>query len=729
MLMKAYYLVKPMMPWRLRAFLRQQRAERLRRSEADTWPIDPRSAAVPPQWPGWPDGKRFCLVLTHDVEGMRGYKRVPRLVELTQKYGFRSCFNLVPMREYQVAPEILDMLERAGFEAGVHGLKHDGKLFQSQKEFTARAAQIRQFMSRWGAVGFRAPLMQHRLGWLHELGVEYDCSTFDVDPFEPQSDGMRTIFPFWVQPPGNKGFVELPYTLVQDFNLFTILREQSIDIWKKKLDWLAQQGGMALVNTHPDYMCMDGEPQRDEYPVERYEEFLRYVRDTYAGEFWQALPREVARFYCAKLPPASRNTRRRVCMVAYSGYETDGRVRRYAESLARRGDLVDVIALEWLNGEEQVTTLNGVTVYHVHRRVRKKESDHWSFASGLLRFLFRSSALLTRLHARQRYDVVHIHNMPDFLVFAAWYPKLTGARLILDVHDLVPELFVNKFKSRLKPFYVAGLRMVEKWSARFVDHVIVSNHLWVDKLIARSVRPDRCSVVVNLPDPEIFARRQRTRHDGRFIVLFPGSFQWHQGLDIGIKAFAEFKKRVPSAEFHLYGGSIDDKMTAPLKQLARELGVQDSVIFHGLAPLDSIAEIVANADLGVVPKRADSFGNEAYSTKIMEFMSQGIPVVVSRTKIDSYYFDDETVRFFPSGDSAAMAKAMCEVAENPDLRDSLSRRGLEYVERHGWARTRQTYFDLIDRLSTAKFSDNDLKTALSPAAENESGECCPKDAK
>ncbi len=292
---------------------------------------------------------------------------------------------------------------------------------------------------------------------------------------------------------------------MQDFNLFTILGETTIDVWKKKLDWIVQQGGMALINTHPDYMCIDGSPERDEYPIARYEEFLSYVRDNYGDQCWHALPREVSRHYCATLPAASRNTRRRVCMLAYSGYETDGRIRRYAEALARRGDLVDVIALQALNSSEKVTKLNGVTVYHVQHRDHN-ESSHWIYASRLLRFLFRSSFVLTRLHRQNRYDVVHIHNMPDFLVFAAWYPKLKGARLILDIHDIVPELFANKFKSALKSVYVSGLRFVEKLSTRFVDHVIISNHLWLEKLTARSVRPSHCSVVVNLPDPEIFSR-------------------------------------------------------------------------------------------------------------------------------------------------------------------------------------------------------------------------------
>lgn len=716
MLTKIYYLVKPILPWRLRVSLRRWRAERRRREFAEVWPIDPRSAAVPPRWPGWPDGKRFALVLTHDVEGAKGYNRVPRLVELTQKYGFRACFNFVPRGEYQVTPAMLELLESAGFEAGVHGLEHDGKLFQSPQKFAAKAARIREVLHQWGAVGFRSPLMQHRLGWMHALGCEYDCSTFDVDPFEPESDGMRTLFPFWVKAPGTEGFVELPYTLVQDFNLFKVLGERNIEIWKKKLAWVVEQGGMALLNTHPDYMCMNGSPGRDEYPVARYEEFLSYVRDNYGDQCWDALPREASRYYCEKLPPASRNTRRRICMVAYSGYETDGRIRRYAEALVRRGDMVDVIALDGLSSGKKVTTLNGVTVYHVQRRDHN-ESGQWSYVFRMLRFLFRSSIVLTRLHARNRYDVVHIHNMPDFLVFAAWYPKMTGARLILDIHDVVPELFANKFKTGLKQFYVSGLRFVEKLCCHFVDHVIVSNHIWVEKLVARSVRPAQCSVVVNLPDPEVFSRRLRTRQDGRFIVIFPGTFQWHQGLDIGIKAFAEFRKKMPNAEFHLYGAQ-HEKLMNWLKGIARDLGLEDAVKFCGIASLDAIPEIIANADLGVVPKRADSFGNEAYSTKIMEFMSQGIPVVVSRTKIDSYYFDDETVRFFPSGDSAAMAEAMYEVARNSVLRESLIRRGLEYVELHGWDRTKQQYFDLIDSLSTHKFDTYGLKRGITPVVEN-----------
>ncbi len=227
--------------------------------------------------------------------------------------------------------------------------------------------------------------MQHKLSWLHQLGVEYDASTFDTDPFEPQPDGAGTIFPFWVAGPQDSGYVELPYTLVQDFNLFVVLQEPNIDIWKRKLDWIVERGGMALLNTHPDYMCFDGKPARDEFPVRLYEEFLRYAQDQYGGTFWSATPREVSRYYCSSLPVAERNTRKKICMVAYTHYNSDNRVRRYAEALAKRGDHVEVIALG--GSPEAADELKGVKVHGILSR-KSDEKHKWDYVSRLVRFFW-----------------------------------------------------------------------------------------------------------------------------------------------------------------------------------------------------------------------------------------------------------------------------------------------------------------------------------------------------
>jgi hypothetical protein len=146
--------------------------------------------------------------------------------------------------------------------------------------------------------------MFHNLEWLKELKVLYDASTFDTDPFEPQSDGAGTIFPFWVERVDGSGYVELPYTLAQDSTLFLVLGEETNAIWKRKLDWVARHGGLALVNVHPDYTAFGKPSGRTEFPVALYEDFLSYVSARFGADAWCTLPRDVARFI-RELIPAS----------------------------------------------------------------------------------------------------------------------------------------------------------------------------------------------------------------------------------------------------------------------------------------------------------------------------------------------------------------------------------------------------------------------------------------
>jgi glycosyltransferase involved in cell wall biosynthesis len=709
----AYYHMKPVIPRALQLCIRRRWAKRRRRANVDSWPIDRTACIAPPGWPGWPGGKQFALILTHDVEGKKGFSRVEQLMNVDMKWGFRSSFNFVPEGEYEVTDAARQRLDQAGFEVGIHGLEHDGRLYSSKATFSSKASRIRTYLQRWHAAGFRSPFMQHNLAWLHQLGAEYDSSTFDTDPFEPQPDGVGTIFPFWVRGPADTGYVELPYTLCQDFNLFVVLEEPNIDIWKKKLDWVAEHGGMALLDTHPDYMCFEGKAEREEFPASFYEDFLRYAKEKYEGRFWHALPREVARFYCAALPPDRRNSRQRICMVSHSNYESDNRVRRYAEALAKRGDRVDVIALCGDRAQLGTAEIGGVQIHRVQHRERN-ETSKWTFAHRLLRFFVGSSFLLTCLHYRVRYDLIHVHNIPDFLIFAAWYPKWTGAKLILDIHDIVPEFFASKFGAKPGSGYVRALKLLERASTAFADHVIVSNHLWHETLVSRSFLQGKSSVFINHVDPAIFYRRTRTRNDGTIVIIFPGSLQWHQGVDVAIKAFSQVKIRVPTAEFHIYSDSRSRRHD--LHELAARLGVAESVKWWDAVPIDEIPEIIVNADVGVVPKRADSFGNEAYSTKIMEFMSQGVPVVVSRTKIDTFYFEESMVHFFPSGNDHAMAEAMLQVIESKPLRDGLISKGLEYAEDHSWTGRKREYFDLVDSLSVETFATEfGLANAAKPA--------------
>lgn len=295
---KIFYTLKPAVPRWFQIFLRRRIALYKRKKYSHIWPIDPNAGAPPKGWQGWPDNKKFALVLTHDVDTQQGHNRVSQLAKIEEDHGFQSSFNFVPER-YTVSEGLRNELISKGFEVGVHGLNHDGKLYSSKELFKRRAAKINEYLKDWKAVGFRSPAMHHNLDWIHHLNIEYDASTFDTDPFEPQSDGVGTIFPFWVRDMTTQNeYLELPYTICQDFTLFIIMKENGIDIWKKKLDWIVSRGGMVLINTHPDYMNFNERMQGiEEYPVEYYIEFLDYIMDVYKGVYWNTIPKNVAKFW------------------------------------------------------------------------------------------------------------------------------------------------------------------------------------------------------------------------------------------------------------------------------------------------------------------------------------------------------------------------------------------------------------------------------------------------
>ncbi len=299
---RTFYNLRPWIPRRLQIALRRMVVSYKRKKYNHVWPIDPSAGNPPENWPGWPENKKFAVVLSHDVDTQRGHDKCRQLMSIEKDLGFRSSFNFVPER-YKVSQILINEILDNGFGVCVHGLKHDGKLFSSRKEFKKRAVRINHYLEKWGTRGFTSPSTHHKLSWMHALNIDFDTSTFDTDPFEPQPDGIGTIFPIWIQGPSSgNGFIELPYTLPQDFTLFILMKEKSIDIWKKKIAWVAENGGMALLNTHSDYMGFNGDSFSIEtYPVEYYISFLKHIKEQYKGKCWHALPKEAASYCLSKI--------------------------------------------------------------------------------------------------------------------------------------------------------------------------------------------------------------------------------------------------------------------------------------------------------------------------------------------------------------------------------------------------------------------------------------------
>lgn len=292
---RMYYVLKPLLPRALTRLLRRVYRHTGPSTDQMPWPVEDRYAKflwcileevsknniTQPQ-PLWPAGHRFALVLTHDIETGAGQSFVRTVADLEERLGFRSSFNFVPER-YPIDRTLIDELRQRGFEIGIHGLKHDGRLFSSHAEFERRAVRINSHLKEFGAVGFRSPLTHRNPEWMQSLDIEYDLSFFDTDPFEPIPGGAMSVWPFFI---GH--FVELPYTLVQDYTLTDVLNERTPALWLDKVEFIREVQGMALLNSHPDYL-------KDPARFEIYSAFLYAMRDQ--TDIWHALPRVVAKWW------------------------------------------------------------------------------------------------------------------------------------------------------------------------------------------------------------------------------------------------------------------------------------------------------------------------------------------------------------------------------------------------------------------------------------------------
>ena len=447
------------------------------------------------------------------------------------------------------------------------------------------------------------------------------------------------------------------------------------------------------------------------------------VKNRYSGHYWSALSRKVAAYYFSgglseqllehqKSPapkqgcgPYSTKVYRRgkkkerplrACMVAYSFYEFDVRVRRYAEALMAEGWDLEIISLR-SPGQSKFASVNGAKVHRIQKR-EKNEKGKLSYLLRIVWFFIQSFCMLTFRHFKAPFALIHVHSVPDFEVFSAFIPKLAGARVVLDIHDIVPEFYASKFtKGKMSPVFSA-LVFIEKLCCAFADHVIIANDIWLKKITSRSVSEGKCTAIINYPVVSIFHGDWQKQLNDKLIILYPGTIAWHQGLDLAVKALHARKTDLPDFEFHIYGGGPEqDSLIA----LIQKSGMERYIQVKKALPMEQIAEKMFNADLAIVPKRADSFGNEAFSTKIMEFMALGVPVIAARTMVDQFYFNDNLVCFFDPGNVDDLGEKIVFLANNKKARMELSMRSLKFIEENTWEKKKYGYLEIVDRLISA----------------------------
>jgi len=390
---------------------------------------------------------------------------------------------------------------------------------------------------------------------------------------------------------------------------------------------------------------------------------------------------------------------KKICMVAYTNYLSDARPRREAESLARRGDQVDFIALGEKN-RPSLETVHGVRVFRVSQ-LRYRGGGGLSYGFTYLRFLCAATLKLVRLFWRERYDIVYVHTMPDLLVLVGLIPKLFGARIVLNIHDMMPELYMSKFGISEKHLLIRMLAFQEQLSIRLADKVICVHDPHRDVLCRRGAPIEKITVLPNVPDPRIFSSEFSTpRTDDIFRIVYHGTIARRLGLDLGVCAFAQAAEAWPGARFEIFGdGDAGEELEA---QIAAS-GMGDRIHFsRKMFRVESIAEMIQGASVGLIPNRRDVATDYMLPVKLLEYVHLGIPVIAPRLLAIQYYFSEDQVAYYEPGDVEELAECIRRLYANPGERTELVRKSAEFAKKFHWDGLKEELYKVIDEWPAQK---------------------------
>ncbi|MEP6776491.1 MAG: glycosyltransferase family 4 protein [Chloroflexota bacterium] len=385
-------------------------------------------------------------------------------------------------------------------------------------------------------------------------------------------------------------------------------------------------------------------------------------------------------------------------MVVHSFYPDDPRVRRETEALLGDGWQVDVICLRG-EGEAKHEDYNGAQVYRLAVR-RHRGAGFAIYMLEYMHFFVLASTLLARLQIKKRFNVVQVHNMPDFLIYTAAIPKMLGAQLVLDIHDLVPELYGSKFGGKPGHPAIRMARWTERRSGAFASQVLTAGEPFRKRLVERGTPSDKVTVIMNAADPSLFQAGQHDKaraETGKavkdsFVLMYHGGLFDRYGLDIAIKAVDRLRSQIPGIALHIYG---QGEASADLARLVNNLGLHEHVLLGGFVPIDEIPALVAAADLGVVPYRQNPFTDLLYPTKAFEYIIMGVPVVMSSTGAVVELFPDLPDMFVPPEDVDALAARILDLYRDPRRLQALLEAAQRAYAPYAWENQRERYLAVM----------------------------------
>ena len=392
---------------------------------------------------------------------------------------------------------------------------------------------------------------------------------------------------------------------------------------------------------------------------------------------------------------------KRAAVVLFSYYPMDPRPRRAAEALVNEGMNVDLICLRETKTEPKRESVNGVDIRRVP--LRRRRGGVFGYLFQYATFLLASLGILAARSLTRRYDLVHVHNMPDILVVSALIPKLLGAKVILDLHDPMPELMMTIFNLERDSGAVRTLQRLERWSIRWADLVLTTNRAFERLFVSRSCPPEKIHIVMNSPSEEIFPFRPVDLQaalgrapDKPFVVMYHGSLVERNGVDLAVEALARVRESIAHAELRIYGAPTP--FLEQVMESVRARGLTDSVSFRGAKRLEEIVEAIAGCDVGVIPNHRSAFTELNMPTRIFEYLAVGKLAIAPRAAGILDYFDEESLILFELGDADDLARRIQNVWADPGKATEVARRGQLVYQAHAWRQQRDVLMGAVAAL-------------------------------
>lgn len=391
---------------------------------------------------------------------------------------------------------------------------------------------------------------------------------------------------------------------------------------------------------------------------------------------------------------------KRVAMVTFSHYPGDPRPRRAIAALVGEGMHVDLICLENDDAPRR-EILSGTDVLRIP--IKHRRSGKFTYAYQYSAFILISSIVFALRALTRRYDLVYVHNMPDILVLSALVPKALGAKVILDLHDPMPELMTTIFNLDKDSRSVRFISWLEKWSMARANAVLTVNITCKRIFSSRSCSPEKIGVVMNSPDGEIFPFREpqsqvsaNQARNNRFVIMYHGSLVERNGLDLAVEALAQVRAAIPTAELRVYGPNTP--FLERVMDMARTKGLHEAVRYLGPRRLEDLVREIEDCDVGVIPNQRNSFTEINTPTRIFEYLALGKPVIAPSTPGIQDYFGKESLVFFESGNAEDLAKSIKFVFSHPVDVTEIVKRGQEVYREHNWSKERLQLIGVVARL-------------------------------